>query len=390
MKRWCLLVICMILLTACWDRGEIEDISFIVGLAVDLAEDSKQEEGKEGPIRYAITFQIATPPGMQQTGGSSETESKWYLNTTSEGETMMEIVKHLAARTIRIPIFDQLKAVLFSEEVAKSEGFPEIFDFFIRYPEIRRNTSVYIVQGDAKKGLSTAPRDVRLPAFYLNRIVANKDNSPRVVPDAQLGDIHESMLSKRSFTALHIIPGKQEVNLNGSAVFSGRNFLMVGILSGEDVEGRNLIAGDYYGGSLRVKIQDSFASYNIRKATSSIKLDDKNPEKLRFTVRIKTEGDISESLKALDFADPHVLEELKLSIEDKILRITESAVKQCQEKLGADVIGLGDFLSRKHPKLWNSIKTDWEEGSRYFSSAEVIIKPEVIIRTTGAIDGSRP
>jgi len=248
---------------------------------------------------------------------------------------------------------------------------------------------VYVVKGMAKVALDAAPPDIKLPAFYLDRIIANMEKSSRVIPESQLGDIHERMLSRRSFTALHVVPGKQDVSIVGNAVFSSEDNRMVGALDGEDVEGRNLITGEYYSGAIKAKFRDGIFTYNITKVKSSIELEDPTPENLKVTIKIKVEGNISETFEQADFFHPGVLEELESLIEDELVRLTERAVIKCQKEYETDVLGLSEYLSKRYPKLWVSVKNDWETGMKYFTKSDITIKPEAQIRTSGVIIKSR-
>jgi len=383
------------LLTGCWDRREIEDVGFIVGIAVDMAEEGEQpqaadEASQEPPAKtkYAVTFQLVNPGGLQQVGrqGGGGGRLKPYWNIASEGETMMEIVKYISTRTARAPFFEHMEAVLFSEDVARSENFHEILDFFVRFQEMRRNTRVLVAKGKAASVLDVVPPGINLPAPYINRIIRNMEKSSRIILESKIGDIYEDMLAGRSFTMLHIEAGKQDSKLLGNAVFSSDKHHMVGVLDGELVEGRNLIAGEYKTGAIKVSIDDSLATYNIHKASSSVSILDPSPDHLRVMITIKTEGDITESFVDADFSKPSVLGEFEEAAVKEVKRLAQQTVTMCQERLHADVIGLGHYISRKHPQLWKAVQQEWEKGRNYFTSAEIVIKTEASIRSFGVIN----
>lgn len=121
-----------ITLTGCWDRVEIEEIGFVLGVGIDLQKKEDVEEraeraapGKpEGKRRYLLTQQIAIPGGLQggQGSGAGGADQKAYYNIVSEGDTMFEMVRSVAARTSRTPYYEHIKIIIISEEIAKTKG----------------------------------------------------------------------------------------------------------------------------------------------------------------------------------------------------------------------------------------------------------------------------
>lgn len=121
-----------ITLTGCWDRVEIEEIGFVLGVGIDLQKKEDVEEraeraapGKpEGKRRYLLTQQIAIPGGLQggQGSGAGGADQKAYYNIVSEGDTMFEMVRSVAARTSRTPYYEHIKIIIISKEIADIMG----------------------------------------------------------------------------------------------------------------------------------------------------------------------------------------------------------------------------------------------------------------------------
>lgn len=395
-RRIFILLSLALFVTGCWDRQEIEDVGFVVGVAVDYAkqeqsgDSSSGEQNSKEQRKYAITFQFVTPTAIQQSAGKqSGGNLRGYFNMSTEGESILEATKFISGRTPRAPSFEHMKAVLVSEDVARNEDFVKIIDFFIRYPEMPRNTNLFVVKGEARKALDAAPPDVKLPVFYLNRIIMNLKNNSRLILEVQMGDIHERMLSRRSFSALYVIPGQEDTRVEGNAIFSNQNNRMVGLLNGEEVEGHNLITGSYFKGPIKARFQDTYVLFDIGHVSTSIQLLDHNPSNLKLSISIKADGSINEQFDVIDFKNPHILSELESAVEDKLLQLAENVIRKCQEEFGVDVIGISDYLSRKHPRLWATLKNDWEKGEGYFRSTKIFVKPYVAIKTVGLTNKSR-
>lgn len=164
---------------------------------------------------------------------------------------------------------------------------------------------------------------------------------------------------------------------------------MVGLLNGEEVEGHNLITGSYFKGPIKARFQDTYVLFDIGHVSTSIQLLDHNPSNLKLSISIKADGSINEQFDVIDFKNPHILSELESAVEDKLLQLAENVIRKCQEEFGVDVIGISDYLSRKHPRLWATLKNDWEKGEGYFRSTKIFVKPYVAIKTVGLTNKSR-
>lgn len=392
---WIGISLSCLLLTGCWDRREIEDIGFVIGVAIDAVADDERVTGpivKDGAHQhkiYSITLQIVNSSSMLAGSGGGEGEGKTYTNITTQAETMTEAIKYLGARMLRTPFLEQLQVVLVAEEVARTPEFSEIFDFFVRYPEIRRGTSLYVVKGEAKKALNAAPESIRLPAFYINKISENTKHSSRLIPTSEVGNISESMLSQRSFTILYIVPGKTDVSIVGSAVFGSEDFRMVGTLEGPEAEARNLIVGETAGGAIPFQAGESIGIYHIQNVKTKITLESSNPEKLKFKIKIKTEGLIHEIHEVINLNSPYEVDKINASVAEEIKRLAELTVKKSQEELQVDVLGLAEYLTRRHPRLWKEIKQDWEKGKRLFVNSEITVEAEASLCSTGVTNETR-
>ena len=60
------LLLCVVLLAACWDKVEIEDRLFVLGIGVDKA---KEEEKLQPTDRYAINFVSPIVAALKDGGG---------------------------------------------------------------------------------------------------------------------------------------------------------------------------------------------------------------------------------------------------------------------------------------------------------------------------------
>lgn len=185
-KRWrCGWILCLVFLTTgCWDRVEIENRGFVIGVAIDAAKEkqAKETEEKEAPSkpkgkqRFVATHQFVVPGALKGQGGGGGQQGGGqggdaFLNLSSEGNTMFEIARTFATRTSRSPYLEHLKIIIVSEELAKKGQFAHVLDFFLRNHEMRRTTKIMIAKGgEARKVLEVTPKNEKLPVLdYLNQ-----------------------------------------------------------------------------------------------------------------------------------------------------------------------------------------------------------------------------
>ncbi|MDF2959745.1 MAG: gerLC [Paenibacillus sp.] len=388
------LVPLLALLTAgCWDRVEINERGFVIGVAIDEprskdAEKANKKEAKDKPAgkqRYSVTYQFVIPQKLQ--GGSGQAADTSFMNLTSEGDTMSDIDRQMTARTSRSPYFEHLKMVIISEKIAKkSESIGHVLDFFLRDQEMRRSTKILISDEEARKALEVVPNNEKLPVMYIESVSRNNTKTGRMLPETKLGDLHELLLDRKGFAVQRIIGAQKEVKIVGAAVFRGHDIKMAGDLGSEETEGLNLLTGKMKTGILKFKVKDNLMVYEIMQSKHNIKADVSDPERLHFTITIDTEGIIGETLTPVDFMEKGILKKLEAGVSQEIKRMTKDTLRKLQKEFKADAIGLGSYLEQNYYRVWKQIEDNWEQKENLFSQCTVDVEVKVHIRRTGVIN----
>ncbi|MBT2698820.1 Ger(x)C family spore germination protein [Bacillus sp. ISL-40] len=386
-----LLGVFSVFLTGCWDHVEIEDRGFIIGLAIDLAEETDEKlDESEGEYRYKGTYQFVVPSGLSQgdsgQGGQGGTSQKAYNNLVIEDETISGQSRHLAEETSRTPFNEHLQTIIVSENVAKiPKALGNVLDFFLRDSETRRGIKVMIAEGEAGPILGIQPTPENLPVMHIDSIAENSFKNARILPEKRIGSIHERLIDKTSFVVPKIKMDNQKINIAGAAVFHGHNNQMIGFINGDITEGLNLITGDYKGGILKTKVENKLVVYEIKREKSSVKVESKNKENIQFHIKIEAEGQIGESFGSLDYMNPKILSKVETAVEKEIERKVSKTIKTFQEDLRVDALGLGGYLQREDYNTWKRIKQDWDDGKNYFSTSTIKVQADIIVQTPGAI-----
>lgn len=390
----------LITLCGCWDRIEIDQRGFVVGIAVDLAAQDHHQwkngssEDKISPHKkYWGTFQMVVPSGL--TGGSSGNGkggaggANAFFNIAAAESSMPSLTAKISGETSRSPYFEHLELIVFSDDVAKSDSeFARALDYFLRDNQMRRNVSIFVADGKASDILDTDALNEKYPVAYISSLLKNTRKSNYILPETRLGDIHEHLLKKESFVVQRARKNSEGVSLTGAAVFNGENNQFVGFLSGEETQGLNFLTNGIKGGIVETQYRNRNIDLEVWKAERKIRADIQGQRPVKFTFQIQVTGNISKSATYLNMKKDNSIETMKKLFEDEIIRTTENVIHTLQNKYNKDVLGLGSYLYRHHYKTWKQVEDDWEKGEQLFSKIPVEVTVKVDINKVGSIINS--
>ncbi|MFC4559429.1 Ger(x)C family spore germination protein [Virgibacillus kekensis] len=378
----------VLLLTGCWDRVEIEQRGFVVGMAVDLAEEGGEEENKP---EITVTNQFAVPSAMGAPGGGGDGgDSKGFFNLSSTGNSLYEIQNEMATLTSRSPFFQHLQMFIVSGELAsKPNLFSNAMDLVIRNYNMRRVVNVVISDGPAKEILETEPKAEKLPVFYFQSIMENSFKNAEVIEPVTIGQIHKFLLSKMSFVLPRVRKMGEKLDYEGLSVFQGHNDQMVGVLNALETKGYNLLMGQVKGGTLEIMMDGYPVMIEILKSNNAVKIKDSNPQNAAVSIDIKVEGTIAETFSTASFASAKIRKEAVKKTEKVIEKLADDTLKKAQDELRVDILGIGQLYRQNHYNEWKKIKENWDRGRNYFSQARITVNAEVNLQSTGAAEQTK-
>ncbi|WP_158591746.1 Ger(x)C family spore germination protein [Oceanobacillus halophilus] len=369
-------VLLLFLLTGCWDDVELEDRAFISGVSIDLAE----EQGEN--TTFELMEQLVVPSGLGSTteaGGG-----KAYRNLSQTGESLYEINSAISRQANRDITIDHVELVIISQDLARQDGlFNDVIDVFIRQQQMRRGILLAIAEEKAKDLLSIETEHAKIPAQYISELTENRQ-VPITTSPVRIGDIQESMLNNRSFVVpLLSIYKDNSVNYKGLAIFQGKSSKMVGTLLGKEAKGFNYVLGKEQQGSVTTKVEGDQTTFILAGGTSKIKLLNKDKDQLRFQVDIDVDARLTEYFGELDFYSKGVKEKFKTTLEDKVKKDAEDALKKLKDELQVDAFQFDIFLRSHHYNLWKEVKDDWDHGKNYFSKSDITVQVNANILEPG-------
>lgn len=379
-----IIVICVVLLTGCWDKIEIEERSFVYGIAIDLSENSTKEN-KE----IKLTQQFIIPENLSSTS-SNAGNGQPYLNMDGTGDTVFGINRVMMREENLKTDVTHLKVVLFSENVAKERKLlEEKLDVFLREKDMRRGVNIAITTGDANEFLNITPENEKVPAEYISGLLENPQNF-EFLELVVIGDLQEKLFKEESFPLplMNVKKEKEEkfIDYEGVAVYNGKECKIVGNLKGENVKGLSFILGKKNTGVLDVEIEEKTSTFVILNLKSKITLENKDINNLKFTVNVEMKTELAEQYGTANLEDSKVIKTFEEAIAKTAEEKMESVIKKLQNELQTDILGIGNYLSHYHPKLWKKVKDDWEQGEYYFIKSDIKPNVKVVLQKPGSIN----
>lgn len=380
----------MVLLAGCWDRVEIDQRGFVVGVAIDKPKQSGETEGEKTKDRYRVTYQIVIPSGIKESS-MKKGQGKTYFNITSQERSLSAVAAKMSQMTSRQPFMEHLKTIIVSSEMATHNGgLSDLFDYFLRDKYMRRSAHVIISSGEAKKMLEIDVPNEPLPALYLSEFDRNRRASSYISPQIRVGDVHEKLLRYETFLIPRVsYENKQAAAFDSVAVIDGRTNRMAGALEEEDAQSLNFLRGTIKGGALEFKLGGEPATFQIESGTSDFALVGGDPENAEFRIQVRAVGALNETSAILDYTKSSTLNEAQKAIASVIAERCEATIRKLQREMKKDAIGLGTYLYHNHYRFWKKVQDDWDNGRNLFSQATVKLNASVVIRRSGNIDKVR-
>lgn len=375
-----LAAILLLLMTGCWDQIEIEERGFVVGTALDTAEDGQ----------ITITFQIVLPSQMKGGSGQKNEGGNPYINLSSTAKTVFKAARNMSNEISRSPYLAHNQIIIISDELASSEHIGDVLDLFVRDHESRRASKIMISRGRASEILQVNTRIETLPVQYISSTQENPDKSESITPPTNIGDLHDMLLSKTSYAlpTVHRVEGNK-ISTSGAAVFNGKDHKLIGYLNEDETTGRNMIQQTVQTASLELELEGKQVVFEVREFHRKIKVGSDPTGLPTFDVMLIAEGAVGES----ELEEAEIMEqlngEIKLKAEEKIMQLVSHVIDKSQNDLQSDFLGFGDKLYEQQYHLWEKYHKNWDRGDEIYSQCKINVKADVKIQTIGTITESK-
>jgi spore germination protein KC len=354
------------LLTSCWDRYEVEDISFLVSMGID----------KGTKFKYIITVSIAIPENF-----AKDSSGKKYLVTSVEAPTISAALTLFGTYAGRRVSLQHTKALFMGEALARESGL-NTMDEFLRLHQARRSTLYFVTKGKAVdflnqveskintdperlvEGLNYASRNTGvLPSISQIQTFVTTVNMGYVQPMTYYAAIHEGGAPPENY--LEVEAGKlsreggPNAEVLGAAAF--RKDKMVGVLTALDVRLILMVQNRFRSGFTSFRDpKDSTDSFtlDVRTARPTRVQADVKQQRPQLNIHVDLEGELVAIQSGIDYTDPKMQGVIEQAAARNATDEFDRLIKKTQA-WDTDVLGFGNTVVKAFPTVaaWNQY--DW-------------------------------
>jgi Ger(x)C family germination protein len=383
------MVILTFLIAGCWDRKEMENRGYVLGIAIDYATPAPKGQydlphvtEEAGQRKYRVTFEM--PKFPKHAGEETPaTGAEQHYIFTGEGESLFAIYRAINAKSYFGPFFEDAQILVISEAVAR-DGIGDLLDFFSRNPGMRRQIRLLITPGRAENILTGKLQVNEVNSTFIARAIRNAALIPRFATISSLGDVSEAIQNKYSFPIAEVLLENGDIKLTKAAIFNTSQ-KMIGEFNEWDIVGGKILREVLKDGVITIPNPanpEKLVAFELLEPT--IKLDAHVKDgQLWFTLKAKFIGTIGENTEPKQKAlDPDFLAAIEQSLADQFTRQVKAAYQKCQD-LKTEPMMLGGLVHRQQPQYWKTIKDRWDD--EVFPTVPLDIDIKVIVRRTGMI-----
>ncbi|PKM94830.1 MAG: hypothetical protein CVU84_07855 [Firmicutes bacterium HGW-Firmicutes-1] len=365
------IIIC-VCLCGCWDKVEINDRAFVMGIGLDKKDDLLQ-----------VTYTIPNLPVLTGQGGGDE---KNFVKVV-EAETLHDANKKYNLISPDKLTFDHSKIIVMGNEFLQDDvAMRKMLDYLTRSPEYAMSLLIITTDKTAKELLEAKPNAEEPNSLFISELFSGMEAEEVNDYKTTLLDFLISVMDTKGGGSLPLIKYKdKEISLDGITIIKG--FKECGTLSIEQMVPFNWIRGTDKGENTIRK--ETYILKNITYEISEVKRKvefKKTKQGIDINILVSMEGDIIEFElakdieKEEDFFKEKSIKEMEKELKEGMEEEANSMVKYIQNELGVDILDLSESMKIQEGKLWEEMKDNWD---LYFVSANIHVEIEPNIRRIG-------
>ncbi len=360
-----------LVLSGCWDMMEINNriYPYSVGYDIDV-----NPEGK-----YKITYSY---PNILALGKNPTSDKKTYV-VTKHGDTAFE-AKYRLSKKVAYPLdLKHLKVIIFSQDVLNNEDMiREITDGIMRDFIANKSTQLIVTKVSAEKLLQDTlnATEQQIVGGVIYNLLLNRQGSAFFTP-ITMSNFNEDMDISKSAIIPVGYSMNNEVFIEGGAVI--KDYKLVGFLLPKENRAIAHLNNKVRSDGVNFDYKGVDITLMITESKSKKKLISQD-ENLKMKLNLTMEGHIHSftNKKGMEIDTNQENKEIEMAAAKVVEGELQKAVDKVQKELKADVLFIGSYLNKFHPKLWKEIEKDWD---KIYPEIDIDLDVEVKIRRRGLI-----
>lgn len=391
MRKIKLLIIIILLFSTsgCWNYYELNEIAICTGMAIDKTDDG-----------YEVTYLISNAPKQETSYKEGQAGVTAY---SGKGKTLVAANQDIALKMPMHPYHGHLLVVIVSEDVAK-DGIDDVLDLMLRAAESRKN--FYLILSKDSKAKDILQVLSPLDSFPSNTIVSDIEsikNDSAMVYEISYNDFISKFLSSGIEPVLNAVTvlgnvdkGSDEKSLGKTTPVANiklkelgvfKNDKLLGWLSDDETQGINTINNKVSRIFIEVECDDNKkVTTSITNLSAKKTLEINNQDDINVYIDVKGSASIIETNCKIDLEDDEQIYEIEKKTNKKFKKIINEGIDRVQKDFKSDIIGIGNLIYKKKPKLWKSINKDWND--KFFPNINFKVNVSIEINNKGSLEQS--
>jgi len=386
MKKLLIFILLLFGICGCWNYKELDDYSIITGVAIDKNDDD-----------YEVSVLISN--ASKSSGESPDSSQSQGVVFSGKGDSIFKALKDIALISPKELYLDHFSILVISEEIA-SEGIYNVVDFFLRYPNARKDFSVALAKDCKAKDtlkiitpltdfpsqsisdnlqfsskLQGAISNINYNELMYDLIAPGKEvviNSIKIVGDEEEGSKKENTESSEPKTYL---------KLGNLGIFKDDKFIKW--TTEEESFGINIINNKMSEMYIKIKLDDGYVVVSPVNFSSEIEVKIKK-DKPQISIATKGNAKVMEVNGYINLEDDSIIEEIRKKSNKKIKDYIKKGLKIAFEN-ETDIFGFGLKLYKSNPDYYNEVKDTWNENLK---DLDINIKSDLIIKSISSTQNS--
>lgn len=379
----CLLIFCV---CGCWNYKELDDYSIITGIAIDKEKDD-----------YEVSVLISN--ASKSSGENTESSGSESVVYSGKGNSIFKALKDISLISPKELYLDHFSILIISEEIA-NQGIYNIVDFFLRYPNARKDFSVAITKDCLAK--DTLKIITPLTDFPSQSLADNLQFSSKLqgsISNLNYNELIYDLIApgkEVSMNSIKIIGNikkgaskdniessepKTNLKLGNLAIFKGDKFITWA--TEEESYGINIIKNKITEMYIKIKINDGYVVVSPVNFKSDIKIKIKN-NKPHIYINSSGNAKVMEVNGHIDLENDSIIKEIEKKSNKKIEKYISKALNLAI-KNETDIFGFGLSLYKNNPKYFDNVKNSWNRDLR---DVNFYIKSDLVIKSISSTQNS--
>lgn len=361
----------LLLLTGCWSRRELTEVSFAGVIGFDWVDD-----------QYLVS--IAIHSARQTSAGGEKTQptarTVWTVSEPAPSlDVAMSQLNEILPRALTLT---HVRSIIFGEEMAR-RGIGPVMDYLLRSVEIRPTAWVGVTNGPAEELLRAQPRQGVMTEGPLGYHEWTRDRNS-ISPARRLTEVAQILQEEGIDLTLPLFrranrsapnpersqeegalrpkpEDAREIVYGGSGVFRGDK--LVAWLTPRETRGHmwgiNEVGHGIVSAECPKPKPNQRVVFRLRNSEGRSKLAVVNG-KLQGTIRVRVVVDVNEITCTEPLVEEDRTTRLEQVLETRVRQYIDAALKVSRRE-GADMFGFGQSLFRRQPAMFLTRQAKWDK-----------------------------